>query len=132
MVTPKKTISHSGRIFQSSKINSLFSINSESLRHVDRVGSIITKKKALQQPINNVTISELCWDFDLWAPDLQVVGILIVSFPKHELCNANLQKGRSDGSGPTTSPMIKLEKNMEREKSSGGVEVHTFPSGGSF
>ena len=55
------------------------------------------------------------------SPDRQVVRILIVSFPKHQLRNANLLKGCSEGSGPTASLMIKLEKNMEREKSSGGV-----------
>ena len=66
------------------------------------------------------------------SPDCQVVGILIVSFPEHELRNANLQKGHFDGSGPTASPMIKLAKNIEREKSSGGVGSDTFPSRGSF
>ena len=59
--------------------------------------------------------------------DCQVIGILIVSFPEHELCNANLQKGRSNSSGVTGSPMIKLAKNMEREKSSGGVGSAHLP-----
>ena len=44
------------------------------------------------------------------SPKRQVVGILIVSFPKHRQHNANLQKRRSGCNGLIASPMIKLEK----------------------
>ena len=53
------------------------------------------------------------------------MGILIVSFLEHQQLNANLQKGRSDGSGLTASLMIKLakkkKKKKEKEKSIDGV-----------
>ena len=49
MTTPNTTVPHWGRIFQSSKINSLFSINSESRRPVDRVGSTPTHLNLLPQ-----------------------------------------------------------------------------------
>ena len=43
MATPNKTVPYWGQIFQSSKINSLFSINSESHWPVDRVWSTPSK-----------------------------------------------------------------------------------------
>ena len=48
-------------------------------------------------------------------PHRQVIRILIISFPEHE------KKRRSRSSGPAASLMIKLAKNVEREKSRGGV-----------
>ena len=35
----------------------------------------------------------------------------------------NMQKGRSDGGGPTTSPMIKLAKNTKKKKKIGVVGI---------
>ena len=48
--------------------------------------------------------------------DRQVVGILFVCSPEHELRNVNLQKGHSDGRGPTASPMVKLAKGWRRAR----------------
>ena len=61
------------------------------------------------------------------SPECQIVGVLIVRFPKHQQCNVNLKKGRSDSGGSAASPMIKSIKSVEREK-----RIVTFPSGGSF
>ena len=38
-----------------------------------------------------------------------------------------LQKGRSDGDGPTASPVIKSSKNVEREKRIGIVRIAYLP-----
>ena len=44
----------------------------------------------------------------------------------------NLQKGRSNGDKPPSSPMIKSTKTAEREKKIGAVKFLTFPNRGSF
>ena len=45
----------------------------------------------------------------------------------------NLQKGRSDGGGPATSPMIKSAKKMaKREKRIGAVRIGYLPQWGIF
>ena len=44
------------------------------------------------------------------SPDCHVVRILIVSFPEHQQCNENLQKGCSDGSESVVFLMIKSTK----------------------
>ena len=49
MATPNKTILQWGRIFQSSKFISLFSINSESRRPVDQVGSTNLLEKCFER-----------------------------------------------------------------------------------
>ena len=48
--------------------------------------------------------------------DRQVVRILIVYSPEHDLRNANLQKRRSDDSGPAVSPMLNQQKYGEEQE----------------
>ena len=62
----------------------------------------------------------------------QIVGGLIIKFPKHQQRNVNLEKGRFDSDGPTASPMIKLEKSMEKEKIIGVVRISYLPQWGIF
>ena len=69
----------------------------------------------------------MVWTLIFGSPERQVVGILIISFPEHQQHNVNLQKGRFDGSGSVASPMIKLAKNMEREKRISGVGIAYLP-----
>ena len=65
-------------------------------------------------------------------PDRQVVRILIVSFLSIS-SNANLQKGRSGGSGPAAFPMIKLAKIWKRARMKfAQLGFHTFPLGESL
>ena len=61
------------------------------------------------------------------SPERQIVEDLIVRFPKHQQCNMNLQKRRSDGSGSVAFPMIKLSKNVERKKRIGIVRIAYLP-----
>ena len=73
-----------------------------------------------------------CWDFNRRIPKRQIVGVLIVRFPKHEQRNENLQKGRSGGGGPIASPMIKSTKGAEREKKIGVVRITYLTQWGIF
>ena len=69
----------------------------------------------------------------LGSPNSQVIRILIVSLPKHQQRNANLQKGCSGGSSPIASPMIKLAKIWRRARREfAQLELPTFPLGGVF
>ena len=43
-------------------------------------------------------------------PEHQAVRFLIAGLLEHQQCNVNLQKGRSNGIGLTTSSLIKLAK----------------------
>ena len=67
------------------------------------------------------------------SPDHQIVGVLIVSFPKYQQRNVNLQKGSSEGGGPATFPMIKSAKKMVKmEKRIGAVRIGYLPQWGIF
>ena len=53
----------------------------------------------------------------------QIVGVLIVRFPEYQQRNVNLQKERLGSGGLAVSSMIKLAKNVEREKRIGAVRI---------
>ena len=61
------------------------------------------------------------------SPECQIVGVLIIRFLEHRQHNVNFQKGRSDNDGSAASPVIKLAKNVEREKRIGVVRIAYLP-----